>query len=392
MPLSRLLIFLAVVSTITIGGHALIAWRLGAPFSATTQRTIRILAALNALMVVGAGIGGRTLPDGSLSTAFSLLGYSCMGLFALFFASTLVADGLRLLGWAGLGAAKLTGGMELNPARRELLSGALNLGAIGVAGGLSGAALLGAQRAVAVKSVSIPVTGRAAALAGLKIVQITDIHIGPTIKGDFLADVVAKVNALKPDIIAVTGDLVDGSVAELGKHTAVLAELKARHGVYFVTGNHEYYSGAKEWNDEIRRLGLTVLMNEHELIEHDGARLLLAGVTDYTAGRMIPEHASSPLLAAEGAPDADYRVLLAHQPASAYEASEAGFELQLSGHTHGGQFFPGTALIHLAHPVAKGLGKVGNTLVYVSCGTGYWGPPFRLGAPAEITEVVLAAE
>jgi uncharacterized protein len=392
VPLSRLLIFLAVVSTITIGGHALIAWRLGSPFSATAQRTIRILVALNALMVLGAGIGGRTLPDGPLSTAFSLLGYSCMGLFALFFASTLVADGLRLLGWAGLGAAKLTSGVELNQARRDLLSGALNLGAIGAAGGLSGAALLGAQRAVAVKSVSIPVTGRAAALAGLKIVQITDIHIGPTIKGDFLADVVAKVNALKPDIIAVTGDLVDGSVAELGKHTAVLAELKARHGVYFVTGNHEYYSGAKEWNDEIRRLGLTVLMNEHELIEHDGARLLLAGVTDYTAGRMIPEHASSPLLAAEGAPDADYRVLLAHQPASAYEASEAGFELQLSGHTHGGQFFPGTALIHLAHPVAKGLGKVGNTLVYVSCGTGYWGPPFRLGAPAEITEVVLAAE
>lgn len=390
MPLSRLLIFLAVVSTITIGGHALIAWRLGSPFSAPSQRLIRILVAINAVLVLGAGIGGRTLPDGPLATAFSLLGYSCMGLFALFFAGTLVADGLRLLGWAGLGAAKLAGGVELNPARRELLSGALNIGVIGAAGGLGGASLLGAQRAVAVKSVAIPVTGRAAALAGLKIVQITDIHIGPTIKGDFLAEVVAKVNALDPDIIAVTGDLVDGSVAELGKHTAVLAELRARHGVYFVTGNHEYYSGAKAWIDEIRRLGLTVLMNEHELIEHDGARLLLAGVTDYTADRMIPEHASSPLLAAEGAPDADYRVLLAHQPASAYEASEAGFELQLSGHTHGGQFFPGTALIHLAHPVAKGLGKVGNTLVYVSCGTGYWGPPFRLGAPAEITEVVLS--
>jgi predicted MPP superfamily phosphohydrolase len=386
---SRLLIFLAVVLTITIGGHALIAWRLGSSLSPASQRLLRILVALNAVLVIGAGIGGRTLPDGALSTAFSLVGFSCMGLFALFFAGTLAADGLRLLGWAGLGAAKLAGGPEVDPARRAMLSGALNLGVIGAASGLGAASMIGAQRAVAVKLVPITVTGRAAGLAGLKIVQITDIHIGPTIKGDFLAEVVRKVNALNPDIVAITGDLVDGSVAELGRHTAVLAELKARHGVYFVTGNHEYYSGAEAWLDEVRRLGLTVLMNEHVLIEHDGAKLLLAGVTDYTAERMIPEHASSPLVAAEGAPDADYRLLLAHQPASAYEASEAGFDLQLSGHTHGGQFFPGTALIHLAHPVAKGLGKVGRTLVYVSCGTGYWGPPFRLGAPAEITEVVL---
>ena len=249
--------------------------------------------------------------------------------------------------------------------------------------------MIGGRRAVAVKPVEIAAEGLSSALSGLKIVQLTDVHIGPTIKGDFLADVVQRTNALQPDIVVITGDLVDGSVEELSHHTAVLADLKARHGVFFVTGNHEYYSGAEQWVEEVRRLGITVLLNEHRLIEHDGGRLLLAGVTDYTADRILPAHASSPLVAAEGAPEADYRLLLAHQPASAYEASEAGFDLQLSGHTHGGQFFPGTALIHLAHPVARGLGKVGRTLVYVSCGTGYWGPPFRLGAPAEITEITL---
>jgi hypothetical protein len=377
------------VLTITVGGHAFIAWRLGAPFSSDSRRVIRVVVMLNALLVIGAGFGGRALPDSPMATAFATLGYSCMGMFALFFAGTLAADALRLAGWAASAVLGLVTEDGVDPGRRAMLSGALNVGVIGLATGTGGAAMLGGRRAVAVKPVEIAAEGLSGALSGLKIVQLTDIHIGPTIKGDFLADVVEKTNALQPDIVVITGDLVDGSVEELSHHTAVLADLKARHGVFFVTGNHEYYSGAVEWVEEVRRLGITVLLNEHRLIEHDGARLLLAGVTDYTAERMLPAHASSPLVAAEGAPEADYRLLLAHQPASAYEASEAGFDLQLSGHTHGGQFFPGTALIHLAHPVARGLGKVGRTLVYVSCGTGYWGPPFRLGAPAEITEITL---
>jgi len=389
VPLTRLIVFLAVVLTITIGGHALIAWRLGAPFSPESRRILRIVVMLNAALVIGAGFGGRLLPDSALATVFATIGYSCMGMFALFFASTIAADVVRLAGWAASVALGLVTDDGVDPARRAMLSGALNVGVIGLATGTSGAAMIGGRRAVAVKPVEIAAAGLTGPLSGLKIVQLTDIHIGPTIKGDFLAEVVEKTNALKPDIVVITGDLVDGSVAELSRHTAVLADLKARHGVFFVTGNHEYYSGAMDWVAEVRRLGITVLLNEHRLIEHDGGRLLLAGVTDYTAERMLPEHASSPLVAAEGAPEADYRLLLAHQPASAYEASEAGFDLQLSGHTHGGQFFPGTALIHLAHPVARGLGKVGRTMVYVSCGTGYWGPPFRLGAPAEITEITL---
>ena len=216
--------------------------------------------------------------------------------FALFFAGTLAADAVRLAGWAASAALGLVIEDGIDPARRALLSGALNMGAIGLATGTSGAAMLGGRRAAAVKPVEIAEEGLSGALSGLKIVQLTDIHIGPTIKGDFLADVVGQTNALKPDIVVITGDLVDGSVAELSRHTAVLAELEARHGVFFVTGNHEYYSGALEWVDELRRLGITVLLNEHRLIEHNGGRLLLAGVTDYTAGRMLPAHASSPLV------------------------------------------------------------------------------------------------
>ena len=393
MPLSRLIPFLIVVLTIAFGGHALIAWRVAAPFSDEWRRIIRIAVMANAVLVVLAGIGGRTLPDGPLASAFAFLGFTCMGLFALTFAGTLVAEAIRFVvnltdfGVGLIGSSRPS--EAINPERRALLSKALSLGVLGGAAGTSAAALVGAQRDIAVKPVEIAIAGLPDALVGLKIVQITDIHIGPTIKGAFLSSVVEKVNALNPDLIALTGDLVDGSVAELSKHTEVLSTLKARHGTFFVTGNHEYYSGALSWIAEVERLGLKVLLNEHLLLDHDGGRLLLAGVTDYTAGRILPEHESSPLIAAEGAPEADLRLLLAHQPASAYEASEAGFDLQLSGHTHGGQFFPGTALIHLAHPISKGLGKIGRTQVYVSCGTGYCGPPFRLGAPAEITEITL---
>jgi hypothetical protein len=276
-----------------------------------------------------------------------------------------------------------------DPARRRALAGVVNLGTLTLSAGVGAAAFVRNRRPVAVVPVEIPIEGLPDALDGFTIAQISDVHIGPTIKGDFMTEVVEKVNAIGADMVAVTGDLVDGSVAALSAHTAPLADLKARHGAFFITGNHEYYSGVHEWVEECRRLGLRVLLNEHALIEHEGGRLLVAGVTDLRAGGIVPEHTSSPAQAIEGAPDADLRLLLAHQPGSVFEADRAGFDVQLSGHTHGGQYFPGTFLIHLAHPVVKGLEKVGRVWVYVSCGTGYWGPPMRLGAPAEITEITL---
>jgi hypothetical protein len=223
-------------------------------------------------------------------------------------------------------------------------------------------------------------------------VQISDIHVGATIKRGYLNAIVNKVNALQPDAIAITGDLVDGSVQRLSVHTAPLARLAARDGTFFVTGNHEYYSGAHAWIAELRRLGLTVLLNQHVVCKRDGQALVIAGVTDFTAHLFDPSHRSDPRAAVAGAPrDARARILLAHQPRSAPAADAAGFDLQLSGHTHGGQFFPWNLFVPLQQPFTAGLNRLGKLWVYTSRGTGYWGPPKRFGAPSEITRVRLVA-
>jgi predicted MPP superfamily phosphohydrolase len=227
-------------------------------------------------------------------------------------------------------------------------------------------------------------------LEGFRIAQITDIHIGAPLNRAQLAAIVAKTNALGADMIALTGDLVDGSVKTFASEVASIADLTAPHGVYFVTGNHEYYSGHQAWCEEVARLGLTVLNNEHRIVDRGGARLLVGGVTDFTGGQFDPSHASDPKKALAGAAQHDFRLLLAHQPKSIPAAREAGFDLQLSGHTHGGQFFPGPLFVGLFNPLAAGLGRFGKLQCYVSRGTGCWGPPFRVGAPPEITEITLA--
>ena len=171
----------------------------------------------------------------------------------------------------------------------------------------------------------------------------------------------------------------------MAPHTASLSKLTARHGVYFVTGNHEYYSNANAWIAEIRRLGLTVLLNQHVVLTHDGAKLLVAGVTDYAAHHFDESHRSDPLAALAGAPaDIKMKLLLAHQPRSATAAADAGFDLQLSGHTHGGQFFPWNLFVPLQQPYTAGLNRLRGLWVYTSRGTGYWGPPKRLGAPSAL--------
>jgi uncharacterized protein len=236
----------------------------------------------------------------------------------------------------------------------------------------------------------VPIDGLPAALDGFTIAQISDIHVGPTIKRPYLARIVEAVNALGADMVAVTGDLVDGSVRELGPHVAPLATLASRHGTFFVTGNHEYYSGAGPWVVELRRLGLTVLMNEHVVLEHGGAALVIAGVTDHSAQHFDPAQASDPGAAIAGAPaHAGARLLLAHQPRSAEAAEQAGFDLQLSGHTHGGQFLPWNLFVPLQQPFTAGLHRLRRLWIYTSRGTGYWGPPKRLGAPSEITRLRL---
>ena len=249
-----------------------------------------------------------------------------------------------------------------------------------------------ARRTAPVVDVEVPLANLPQKLEGFTIAQISDIHVGQTIKRNFVEAIVDRVNRLEADMIAITGDVADGSVPELAHHTEPLARLASRHGTYFVTGNHEYYSGANEWIRELERLGAKVLMNEHVVLDHDGAVLTVAGVTDWSAHHFDPSHQSDPHAAAKGAPEHAPKVLLAHQPRSAPFAEAAGYQLQLSGHTHGGQFWPWNLFVGLQQPFIAGLNRLGRMWVYTSRGTGYWGPPMRFGVPSEITLIHLVAE
>jgi predicted MPP superfamily phosphohydrolase len=318
------------------------------------------------------------------------LGYLFMGVSSIVFILLVSVDLVRV-------ARKLvlklrTAEAPPDPSRRAFMGRAINLGIVGGAATVTGVGGVQAQMLPEVVEVDVPIVGLPPEAEGFRIVQISDVHVGPTIHGDFLTAVVDRINELQPDLVAVTGDLIDGFVEQLRDEVASLGRLKARHGAFFVTGNHEYYWDGLAWCEEVTRLGLTVLTNEHRVIDHDGAKLLLAGVTDVSAGTMVAAHASSPAKACEGAPDGCcVKILLAHQPRSIYAAAAAGYDLQISGHTHGGQYFPMNLLVYLAQPYVAGLERHDDTWIYVSRGTGYWGPPVRLGAPHEITVLRLVA-
>jgi uncharacterized protein len=244
-------------------------------------------------------------------------------------------------------------------------------------------------RKVRVKRVEVPLRKLPKALDGLRIVQLSDVHVGPTIGRAFLQHVVATVNALSPDIVAITGDLVDGSVEDIKHRVAPLADLTSTYGTYFVTGNHEYHAGAPEWCEHLGDLGIRVLRNEYVEVERDGHILHLAGIDDYEAANFDVGHGADLEKAVAGRDPSRALILLAHQPKAIHEAVRYGVDLQLSGHTHGGQLWPLWLLQRVGQPVVAGLAKFGESFVYVSCGTGSSGPPMRLAAPAEITDIVL---
>jgi predicted MPP superfamily phosphohydrolase len=327
--------------------------------------------------------------------------YISLGFFSMVITLLVIRD----LAWLIVtGVQKLTalasgmrGGVPLSgeaadPLRREQLVQWMNLGLMAAAGGLTGYGIYEARRRPAIVEVTVPIKDLPGSLQGFRIVQITDIHAGLTVTRPFVEMVVEMANAQMGDIVAFTGDLVDGTVDQLREHVAPMKNLEGRYGRYFITGNHEYYSGALPWIEEAKRLGFDVLLNEHRVIRQGGGAIVLAGVTDTSAGGFIPGHRSDPYRAIAGAPAADVRILLAHQPKSLYESSKAGFDVQISGHTHGGQFFPWNLLATIGQPYIKGLHKFADTWIYVSKGTGYWGPPVRLAARSEITVLTLVRD
>jgi predicted MPP superfamily phosphohydrolase len=365
---SRLRRFALTVLPLLAGLHGYIGWRLlpALPIGRPGLVLSVLLLAASTLLIPLGMLVRFVVARPALADRISWAGSLSMGLFSSVLVLTVLRDLLLLI--AGVSLAM--------PTAVGVLVAALALTLIG---------FVNARRTARVVRVDIPLAGLPASLAGFTIAQISDIHVGPTIKRPYVAAIVDRVNELSADLIAITGDLVDGSVSQLAADTAPLAGLQARHGAYVVTGNHEYYSGAVAWLAEFRRLGLHALQNEHVLLEHAGARLLLAGVTDYSAEAFDPAQRSDPQKALVGGPPGIPKILLAHQPRSASAAAAAGFDLQLSGHTHGGQFWPWNLFVTLQQPFTAGLHRVGKLWIYTSRGTGYWGPPKRFGAPSEIT-------
>lgn len=410
MPLLPLLL-------ISFALHAWVGWRI-APALATVVALPQGAALLWALLAASAllmpmGVAARRVARGRVALVLTWLGLLCMGLFSSLFVLTLLRDALLVSAWAAVMLAGWVGvdGLDIGNLQTVQTASAVAVPLLGLGATLWG--FWNARRTARVVRVDVPIAGLPAALHGFTVAQISDIHVGPTIRQHYLQRIVVRVNALGADMVAITGDLVDGRVADLQRHVAPLSALKSTHGTFFVTGNHEYYSGAHAWIAELRRLGLTVLMNEHVVLHHDSghlrnmaqgmpgpggfsatsrspAALILAGVADYGAHHFDEAHRSDPARALAGAPaDAPMRLLLAHQPRTALAASGAGFDLQLSGHTHGGQFWPWNHFVKFQQPFTAGLNKLKNLWVYTNSGTGYWGPPKRFGVPSEITHLRL---
>ncbi|HDL03489.1 MAG: metallophosphoesterase [Candidatus Zixiibacteriota bacterium] len=390
------MIFFIVVIIILSMMYGYVGWRLIIPARFSIPVNIILWAVLVVALVLPflpvmmrfRGVGGFWID------ALAWIGYLSFGFVTLLFAFLVAKDLILLLSAAvqksihyigGLFGSESVAAETTDPERRRLLVNGLNLGVIGISGAMTGYGMFEAMRKPEIVEVDISIKNLPEEFDGFRIIQITDIHVSHTIKRPFVRAVVDTVNGLNPDLVALTGDLVDGSVDRLHDDVAPLADLEAPHGSFFITGNHEYYSGVQQWVEETARLGFTVLLNEHRIIEKGEGRFLLAGVTDYSGGGFGADHKSDPHKATAGAPDGPVKILLAHQPKSIFEAAEACYDYVISGHTHGGQYFPYHFLTALTQPYLSGLHRHKETQIYVSKGTGYWGPQIRIGARSEIT-------
>ncbi len=377
-----MVIALLVVSALTGLMHRYIWARLvrAAAWPAPWGTVLTVAVFVLAVLIPVAFLAMRGLPR-AVNGPLAWVAYIWMG-FALYLFL------LAVLGDAGRGIAALFGVLPKDPERRLFLSRVI-AASVAAASGLIGlGGLANVARGFEVRRIRVPLGKLPKSASGYSIVQITDVHVGPTIGRSFVEGVVRETNLLEPDMIVITGDLVDGSVAELRELVEPLRDLRAKDGVYFVTGNHEYYSGADAWIAHLATLGIRVLRNER--VDVRGV-FDLAGVDDASSARMLPHHGQDVAKALEGRDTSRAVVLLAHQPKAVGDARRGDVDLQLSGHVHGGQMVPFNWLARLDQPLIAGLHRLGATWVYVSTGTGYWGPPMRVGPGAEITRIELVA-
>ena len=377
-----MVIAMVVLSALTFLMHRYLWARLvrAAAWPAPWGSALTIGICVLAVLIPLAFFAMRGLPR-SVNAPLSWVAYIWMGFALYLFLLTVLSD-------AGRGIAALLGALPSDPERRLFLSRVIAASVAGASGLIGLGGLANVARGFEVRRIRVPLAKLPKSASGYSIVQLTDVHVGPTIGRSFVEGVVRETNALEPDMVVITGDLVDGSVAELRDLVEPLRGLRAKDGVYFVTGDHEYYSGADEWIAHVTSLGIRVLRNER--VDVRGA-FDLAGVDDASSARMLPHHGQDVARALEGRDPSRAVVLLAHQPKAVSDARRGNVDLQLSGHVHGGQMVPFNWLARIDQPLIAGLYRLGTTWVYVSTGTGYWGPPMRVGPGAEITRIELVA-
>lgn len=387
--------FILIAITVFIALLTYIGWRLiiPAPIGRSLKMVAWLLVYLPVLLVPARILSMKVEQDlPGLETLISII-FVDIGFLSIVLALVLLRDSVGLLGklWKKVHSwhrCDLSEPLE-NPQRRLVLSNSVNGGIILLAGSMSSVGMYNALRLPEVKEVPVRLNKLPKEFEGFRILQLTDLHINQLNHKKWLEAVVQKVNQCQPDLVALTGDLSDLPVGRVRHLVAPLADLSARYGCFFVTGNHEYLAGVGDWVNEVDKLGFSVLMNEHVVLRRNDSTLLVGGVADISGAEHHPTHESSPLTAISGGENSDCKILLAHQPQSIHQAEEVGFDLQISGHTHGGQFIPWKYLTDMVQPYLYGLHKHKGSQIYVSRGTGYWGPPMRLGAPSEITLITL---
>jgi predicted MPP superfamily phosphohydrolase len=390
MPPWLLQVILAVVSIAIQAGFHLYVWKRLVRDTGLSPRPRRV--ATIALVVLGLSLPltfWASRLAGWIGGTLGWVSFGWMALLALTVVALAAVDVVRLVVAV---VRRVRGRPDVDHGRRQALAR--------IGGGVAAFASVGAVGSGVIEAlgdhqvVDVPVTlpGLGAELDGFTIVQITDLHVGNTIGRRFVGDLVERVNGLRPDLIAVTGDMVDGTVADLRAAVAPLAQLRAPHGVWFVPGNHEYYAGIGPWLAEVARLGMTPLRNQRVEIRRGAARFDLAGVDDHSADRFGGGHGADYARALDGREPGVPCVLLAHQPRQVHAAERFGVDLQLSGHTHGGQIWPWHYIVSIQQGgLIAGRYQIGRTQLYVSRGAGYWGPPVRVAAPLELTRVILRA-
>lgn len=378
----QMIIFPIVMTSVMLVLWAIVCWRMIIPL--TVRRSTKILLAaglLGALILyyVTRLFVREGLPV-EVHTILRWIGYLSLGFISLtipfLFAKEILQLGGRVLTYTKV---------PVDGARRAFLHNAGNAAVMAVVLPTMAFSIREAFQQPVVKTNALKIAGLHPDLDGITIAQISDLHVGSILDGKWLTALMKQVEELRPDMFVLTGDAIDGKVSRVGKELDALRVLQAPMGKFFVTGNHEFYSGVDGWVEQIRELDFTVLNNEHTLVQKGEGRLLLAGVWDYDGERFGQHYVSDPFAAKAGAPEHDVSILLAHQPKNIFEASKAKFDIQLSGHTHGGQYFPWTYAVHLFQPFVKGLHHVDDSLLYVNTGTGFWGPPMRFTVPPEIT-------